>query len=365
MPLNDMNDNRVIVLLTRKMTGEISKMEQQELVKLLAENPESTYYEEFIKELWSKEKDQQHDMQRSYQWHKKRHQEQLDFDKADDEEGVAETKRKKSWLFSRKMIFYSVAASMLCVLVVGVLWSRFIAEKDTGNHTAIVAEKGVRKQWTLPDGTKVWLNADSRLSYNDFNIGKQRLVNLEGEAYFDVTKDKNKPFIIKTDKISISVLGTTFNVKAYPNEQRTEATLLTGAIELSVNDRPKEKIILKPSEKIAVINNGEIINTREKQGNNLVVTISSLSKVHVDDQAYIQETSWIDNKLIFENETIEELLPKLERWYNVTIHVSDPKINHYRYTASIAGENITQLLDAMQLVKPFQYTVEDNEIVIY
>ncbi|MCL4640434.1 MULTISPECIES: FecR family protein [Olivibacter] len=360
-----MNDNRIIVLLTRKMAGEINELEQEELTKLLSESPEAIYYDEFVKELWSQDTVQNSDPQAFYQRHKAKHQHKFDFVAEKDDENSFNTKLEKRWSLRRKWFFYSAAASVISVLLIGFFWRRYSDQDALGNRIEIVAEKGVRKQWILPDGTKVWLNADSRLSYNDFKDARRRLVSLEGEAYFDVAKDRNKPFIIRTEEISIRVLGTAFNVKAYPNEQKTEATLIKGAIELSVNKRPKERIVLKPSEKIAVINSKQAMGARDKQPNSVIVTIGNLSKVHVEDKEYIQETSWIDNKLIFKNETMEELIPKLERWYNVNIQVSAQKVKSYRYTANIAGENITQLLNAMQLIKPFQYKIEDDEIIIY
>ncbi|MEH6306770.1 FecR family protein [Olivibacter sp. CPCC 100613] len=360
-----MNDNRIIVLLTRKMAGEINELEQEELTGLLAENPEALYYEEFVKELWSKSTVYDSAAEAFYLRHKARHQHTFNFNRQDDNENKIDSEREKRQSTKRKWIFYSAAASIMFILFVGFFWNSYMENNIVNEKIEIVAEKGVRKQWVLPDGTKVWLNADSRLSYSDFKNKKLRLVNLEGEAYFDVAKNKNKPFIIKTEKISIRVLGTAFNVKAYPNEQKTEATLIKGAIELSVNERPKERIVLKPSEKIAVVNPEKTVDPKKKQANSLIVTIGSLSRVHMEDREYIQETSWIDNKLIFKNETMEELIPKLERWYNVNIQVNAPKVKTYRYTANIAGENITQLLNAMQLIKSFQYKIEGNEIIIY
>lgn len=359
-----MNDNRIIVLLTRKMAGEINEQEQEELTRLLTENPEAVYYQEFVKELWLSNTADDSTADTLYKRHKARHQHKFDFMERAGDKNIVSIKRQQQQSTKRKWIIYRVAASVLCIFFAGFFW-KHINVGAVDENVEITAEKGVRKQCTLPDGTKVWLNADSRLSYRDFKDTKQRLVNLEGEAYFDVAKNKNKPFIIKTEKISIRVLGTAFNVKAYPNEQKTEATLITGAIELSVNERPKERIVLKPSEKIAVMNSRQTTAPHEKETGPLIVTIESLSKVHVENREYIQETSWIDNKLIFKNETMEELIPKLERWYDVNIQLKAPKVKGYRYTANITDENIAQLLRAMQLIKPFQYKIEDDEIIIY
>ena len=361
-----MNDNRIIVLLTRKIAGEINEIELEELTNLLAENPDALYYEEFVKELWQKNENNDKDLRAFYDRHKTRHLEKLDFNRSAELSMGHSSKREKNSLFRNKTLLYGAVAAVLCIISFSIFFNRYIYEKNSENRIEIVAEKGVRKQLLLPDGTKVWLNADSRLSYNNFTEDtRMRSVNLAGEAYFDVAKDKNRPFIIQTAKISIRVLGTAFNVKAYPNEPKTETTLIRGAIELSVNERPEEKILLKPSEKIAVIDSKMLSAEGEKLPSSLILTIGSLSKIHVDNKEYIQETSWITDKLVFKDETMEELIPKLERWYNVSINLESPKIKRYRYTATITKENINEVLNAMQLIKPFNFKIERNDITIY
>src|SRR5690606_28156633 len=165
---------------------------------------------------------------------------------------------------------------------------------------------------------------------------------------------------------SIRVLGTTFNVKAYPDDPRTEATLISGEIELSVKDRPSEKILMQPNEKVAVVDHpqapGLIGSAEEKR---LTLTIGNLSKVQVADKEYIRETSWINNKLVFKDETLEEIVPKLERWYDVDIALRDPRIKGYRYTATITEEDIGEVLEAMQLIKSFHFKVDSNDVSIY
>lgn len=360
-----MDDNRIIVLLTRKISGEINEVELEELTNLLAENPDAVYYEEFVKELWRENENNDKDVNSFYDKHKTRHLQKLDFETS--AEGAIKHIRRieKNPPFKKKILVYGVVAAILCMMSIGMFFRRYNDIKIAENRIEIIAEKGVRKQLLLPDGTKVWLNADSRLSYNNFSKDtKMRSVNLEGEAYFDVAKDKNRPFIIQTEKISIRVLGTAFNVKAYPNESKTETTLIKGAIELSVNERPEEKILLKPNEKVALIDS-KMFAEGETSTNSLILTIGNLSKIHVDNKEYIQETSWTTDKLVFKDETMEELIPKLERWYNVNINVESRQIKSYRYTATITKENVNQVLNAMQLIKPFNFKAENNEITIY
>ncbi|SEL69715.1 FecR family protein [Parapedobacter koreensis] len=362
-----MDGKRIIVLLARRAAGEISVSESAELDNLLANHPDTVYYEEFVQELW-KAPEQETDVEQFFDWHKQRHGKALFFE---EEEAVAQplsgTSTGAFWrrLGRQQLVLYAL------VLVIGAtgLWL-FIGNKAEvlPDRIEIVAEKGVRKQFQLPDGTKVWLNADSRLWYDSkMQTNGTRAVELQGEGYFDVEKDSKRPFIISTEKISIRVLGTAFNVKAYPDDDKTETTLIRGSIELSVNDRPHEKIVMKPNEKVAISNYTPVDNPDDgDQKSALTLTIGSLSKVQVADGEYIQETSWVDDKLVFRNETLAELVPKIERWYNVNVNVTNPNVMAYRYTSTITEEDdIHQLLEALQFIHSFNYKIENHDVTIY
>lgn len=347
-----MDSKRIIELLARRAAGEISVDELKELDGLLAANPDAVYYDEFVHELW-KAPEQGADTEYFFDRHKQRHSKTLFF-----EEDRARTGKKRLALY--------VSAIAACLIG---LWLLLPHRTESPDMIEVVAEKGVRKQFELPDGTNVWLNSDSRLWYDSkMKTNGKRVVELQGEAYFDVAKDSKRPFAISTDRISIRVLGTSFNVKAYPNDSITETSLITGSIELSVNDRPDEKIVMKPNEKVAITNYLPSAERGQGDGikNALTLTIGNLSKVQVADEEYIQETSWIDDKLVFRNETLEELIPKIERWYNVDIHVENSGVLGYRYTSTITEEDdIHQLLKALQFIHPFHYKIERHDVTIY
>src|SRR5690606_30329184 len=307
-----MDDKRIIVLLARKAAGEISIAERDELIDLLAHHPDAVYYEEFVRELWEASCADD-DTEAYYEWHKFRHGDQLP---VGNRQEIVETTRPVRFTGKRAIVY-------LAMVIAGTLGLWLYIDRTRPAETSMVtisAQKGTRKQFRLPDGTDVWLNADSRLSYNaDMGSGKLRKVQLQGEAYFDVAEDKNRPFSITTDVISIKVLGTAFNVKAYPDDPKTEATLIRGSILLSVNNRPDEKIVMKPNEKVAVVNRSLPAAARlhgSKEGVS-AMTMGNVSKIRVADEEYIEETSWVENKLVFRNETLGELIPKFERWFNV------------------------------------------------
>lgn len=375
-----MNDKRVLELLTRKIAEEISLEELEELNNLFEKNPDIVYYEQYLKEIWQEQDrntlNQDIDIDSQYEKHKLRYDKRLQFSESElvDSEASKET--------NRNPIYFKYVFALGLLIVLGVMFFKWDPNWFSGKDNAIVnrieimTQKGVRKQLVLPDGTKVWLNADSKLSYdNSMNDSDVRSVNLEGEAFFDVIKDIHRPFYIVTKEITIKVLGTAFNVKAYPDEDKTETTLLRGSIELVVNERPKEKFMLKPNEKLAVTKN-KIVEGAEQGivsdsisritlANNITLTIGNLSKINVDNHEYIQETSWVDNKLVFKDETLEEIVPKLERWYDLDIEIADIELKTYRYTGTITKESIDQVLTAMQLIKPFNFKIQNDDVTLY
>ena len=225
---------------------------------------------------------------------------------------------------------------------------------------------GSKSEISLTDGTKIWLNSGSRLTYDDYSGSQTREVFLEGEAFFDVVENKNKPFIVKTTDIYIRVLGTKFNVRSYPDDNVIEATLVSGMIEIEeINPGREQKmnITLRPNQKITFTKKAHMAGvdktSNEKLSAKPVEKISIVKKV---DPEII--TSWKDNKLIFNNEPFKSLLPKLERWYNVEIQLSDTSIYGYRYTGLFEKETVEQALDALKLATPFEYTIYKNKINI-
>jgi transmembrane sensor len=224
----------------------------------------------------------------------------------------------------------------------------------------------------LPDGTKVWLNAGSSLTYDPLYGKNIREVTLSGEAFFDVVKNKEKPFIIHASKINVRVLGTEFNVRAYPTDRTTEASLIRGSIEVTFKDKPSKKIILKPNEKIVVDNDRylkEMLassrpDSREKMHGIPGVDIKKLT--YENKTGIIIETSWVENKLIFQDESFDDLARQLERWYGVSINFSNKELKENRLTGSFKNETVRQALDALKFTASFDYGIDNNNhITIY
>ena len=347
-----MDENRIVELLTRKIAGEASAEELGELVYLLKKYPDAIYYEALLEQVWELgQKDSVSDLNLAFKKHKLKFKDDLKFKKS--ASGI------KSLL--RKPAFFVIA--FVCIITGASFILNRYYQSDAKENIEIVAGSGVRKEIELPDGTLVSLNSESKLSYNpDMLKNEIRNVKLTGEALFNVAPDESHPFIVTTSKIAVKVLGTEFNIREYPGESRSETTLLTGSIELTINDRSDQKFLLKPSEKFALVKKGSAPATSD---NNSVLMIETISPVKLGDKEYIQEISWAEDMLVFENETFEDLIPKLERWYNVKIDLNDSKIKSFRFTGIFIDENVVEALEAMKLVKPFNYKLNENQVKIY
>jgi ferric-dicitrate binding protein FerR (iron transport regulator) len=241
--------------------------------------------------------------------------------------------------------------------------------QDNSASLSLVSTKpGSRSQLQLPDGSRVWLNASSNLTYEK-DFGKDlREVNLVGEAFFDVVKDPSHPFIIHTKVMDVKVLGTEFNVKSYPEDKLSEISLIRGRVELTVKNKNQDKVYLNPNEKIVVPNNvldGETNLVNEKQ-NSQKKEIFSVQQVNYDKvDSTIIETSWVQNKLIFQqNETFREVAVKMERWYGVRIHFENEAVAQSRIFGSFTTETIDQALAALRESSKFNYRINGNEIII-
>jgi len=222
--------------------------------------------------------------------------------------------------------------------------------------------KGDRSRIILTDGTVVWLNADSELQYPEsFDGSRERKVSLSGEAFFEVAPDASKPFLISTARMNIRVLGTSFNVRSYPEDAKHETTLISGAIEVTLKDRPDAKIRLQPNEKLVIPNTLPDTMAADHQP---ALVISQPTYFRDQDSAMI-ETAWVENRLIFQGERFEDLARQMERWYNVEIEFRNKELPGLRFTGMFRNEKLEVALKALQLTEPFNYKILDGHVIIY
>ena len=210
---------------------------------------------------------------------------------------------------------------------------------------------GKTKELQLPDGTSVKLNAGSTFSYPKVFSTKNRLVTLKGEGFFEVAKDANRPFLVHTDKVIIKVLGTAFNVKAYSTDKKIETTLLSGKIQVGLNDKPEKNIVMKPNEKLTLINKGAATEYE----------LEELPDLHKDEVA---EIAWLSNKLVFTNERFDEVSKQIERRFDVKIVFENEALKRERISGVFKDESLEQALSFIKMTTSFKYRRDGGVIFL-
>jgi ferric-dicitrate binding protein FerR (iron transport regulator) len=363
-------------LIARKFSGEATEAELGELEELLRKQPAWQYSYEMLSSWWAlfKNPDAEEDASGSFAHLRELIGAPEVQQPTESPAAVAPWDmpgyRKTSW---KKWL---AAATLAAVIGLGV--ALLLKSRPSGTEIAaatssqqsglseISTRYGSKSKVTLPDGTMVWLNSGSNFTYDNNHFGETgREVTLSGEAFFKVAKDPGHPFVIHAGKIDIRVLGTSFDVKSYPEDATTTATLIQGSIEVSFSDQPQKTVRLTPSEKLVVFNDDEQVlqnlsslKPTGRQGYQITpVTV-------IPSDSTVVETSWVENKLAFRGESFEQLAVQMERWYNVHINFSSSAIKQYRFTGIFTTESLDQALKALQITAPFRYRVEKNEVYI-
>jgi transmembrane sensor len=347
-----MSQERFLQLLGRKMAGEATINDLDELEKLMQENEEWKRLAEqiMINELGITETDE-YEADAAFAAHSVKMQ----------LTGRLPAKTV-SIRRNKNLLKWTMRIAAVLILVVAVADIYIVSRPGKNDKTAVssVATKnGSRTKFVLPDGSQVWLNAGSNLDYNNLNSNKGlREVSLNGEAYFDVVRNAERPFIIHTKKMDIKVLGTSFNVRSYSDEKVTEAALLTGSIEVTLKDRKDQKIVLKPNEKISVANN----ELPDPVGSPQVV-VREIKR----NPTYniIGEIAWTQNKLYFEDKTLEDIGRQLEKWFGKKVTITNESIRSVHYSGNFESETIEEVLSYLKLSRPFNFRIGTDKVVIY
>ena len=253
---------------------------------------------------------------------------------------VHSLKRRKGFLFYLERI---AAILFIPLLFASVLY--YYANKPVRQQKSAYNELdnayGTVSKLTLPDGTKVWLNSGSHFKYPLFFTRGLRKVFLSGEAYFEVAKDKKRPFVVKTCGIDVVATGTIFDVMAYDDDNDISSTLLRGKIYLAKKTGDLHKlrpiVFIKPGQKA-------VLDKEQKK--------ISVLKTDVDEVI-----AWKDGKLIFRNDPMDVVVKKLDRWYNTKIILVDKELKSYRYTATFTGETLPQILELLKHSAPIEYNI--------
>ncbi|MDR2764467.1 MAG: FecR domain-containing protein [Tannerella sp.] len=243
--------------------------------------------------------------------------------------------------------YYAVAAVILVMLVAGYRWLLYPGtfadvENEPVIYNRLITAQGGKGKFTLPDGSLVWLNAESMLVYPEKFEGTERRVQLDGEGYFEVAENREKPFIVQSGNLTVEALGTTFDVSRYPFRHKTEVVLLDGSVRVTSPAIEKD-VVLSPDQML------------ELTGDGTLSVHETTARMHA---------SWIKDKLVFDNDRLSDIILSLEGWYCIDIECPPAFAEDTRMSFTVGAESIEEILRAMSLVIPVAWSITDSVATI-
>ncbi|WP_341843682.1 FecR family protein [Chitinophaga caseinilytica] len=349
---------RIDILLARHMAGEITPAEREELQQLLKGHADTAFVMEVLNAVQTVTTGRDPeladpDVWAERSWSSLEAAMNAPAAPAAPQEAapVAKVRRMRPW-------YYAAAA----VIAVAVALPFLFRDKAAISHAAqrnIVIAKGERTSLSLPDGTKVWVNGGSKLSYGEAFGSSNREVCLEGEACFEVAPDEKRPFVVRTGNMDVRVLGTRFNIKAYPEDGQVQAVLLNGKVKLTLRNTAggqEKDMLLAPGQKVTLGTvAGEGVADRELQ---LPLEVGAVNPADCD------EIAWINDRLVFRDVPFRALARDMERWYDVKIHLEDAALGKELFSGVFDKQDINEALKALQIATPFTYTRNGADVYI-
>ncbi len=253
---------------------------------------------------------------------------------------------RKVHFVSWKPFLRAAAVALMLVLPMAGYWAGTKAVKQSFADISVEAPLGSRTKLYLPDGTLVWLNSGSKLVYSQgFGVDDRKL-EMEGEGYFEVTRNEKLPFKIMTKEVALRVLGTNFNFRNYANDEEVTVNLIEGKVALDNKVKEMEEVYLKPNEKM-VLNKQSGTMTKSS-------TLTSWSN------------AWIDDELLFDDELLEDIAKRLMRSFDVKIEVAD-SLRNSRFNGSfkVQGNTIEEVLSMMASTGKMNYRYENGKYILY
>ena len=248
-------------------------------------------------------------------------------------------------------VYYRVAAILVLLLSVSGIWYFKNREKPLPPPVMVTQHisSGEKATITLPDGTVVRLNSNTELVFPDRFSGDVREVTLRGEAFFEVTKDKKHPFLVKTGELTTRVLGTSFNIKAYENEEEVEVSVATGLVEVSKGETGKESeeeqhVLLNPSQQAVYREDEQNFITRE-------VDIASIAM-------------WKNGILSFNSTPLDQAAKMLERWYGVKVILKNPGLKKCVITGDHKNQGLSSVLHSFRYALGVSYEITKDTVII-
>lgn len=249
-------------------------------------------------------------------------------------------KQARILLFKGVVKKFAKAAGMAAVLLMVVFAGWHVADSRKPEVFKIVSERGQKSSITLPDGSRVWLNSASAISYTSDYNSKERNVFLQGEAYFEVAANPEIPFVVHSQNLAVEALGTKFNVKAYVEDDCIVTTLVQGQVKTTYGNVSE---LLFPAQ----------VSSFEK-------STGQMTKSRVNDTAHM--VPWIRNEILFTESSLSEIAVLLERMYNVTVMFDESDIGNYTYTGLVRNNSLQNVLELISTTSPVDYRMSADTV---
>jgi ferric-dicitrate binding protein FerR (iron transport regulator) len=329
-----MTDQRFTELLGKQLAGDISADESMELKSLLENHAALNKEYQLLQNYLESETEEEANIE-------------VVFDRIKSQiQAPAETRLKV--LKSKRFLWLRIAALVAIVSGAVLLYYREALFSDDSSHLVLVKAQTKAadiRTITLGDGSVVKINAASLFRYPKKFSGNDRNVYLSGEAFFDVKKDPQHPFIVHTEKMDVQVLGTAFNVKNYPDDDFAETTLIRGKVEIALKNGDKQPFTLRPNDKFTLVDGKGLVSQTESGG--------------------VEETAWTSHELVFKNKNFDQVSRLFERHYDIKIYFKDPDLKKMEFTAHFTKENINEALDALKFIENFNYSIKGKNVYIF
>ncbi|MEQ9441319.1 MAG: FecR domain-containing protein [Cyclobacteriaceae bacterium] len=328
-----MADQEIIELLRKHFTNELTDQERTVLEDWRNASAANEYTLHTLKKVWGTSEDatgpEPSDDVIAHLWY----------------EGVEKEKHRHiDWGY-----YLKIAAVILVVLASGIIFYRvsIVSPQASVEPLALIIKdnpSGQKTKVALPDGSVVWLNGASKISYLPNFNDSIRAIELSGEAYFEVAENPEKPFAVKSGNLTTTALGTSFNIRAYPEQENIQVSLLTGKVSVEEADKPQNRALLTPG--------NELQYNRE--------TGEQVRHEFEPDQAI----GWTKGLLVFDHDSYEEFVRKIERWFGVTVRTEGTPPEDWELTTSYQNEALVNILKNIRYGKPFNYELTHDHLTL-
>ena len=323
--------NQIDLIIANFLSGEATPEEADELTHWIEKSPANNRLFEENKRIWEKS---------SFYFPTS----EIVSDREKIKDQIIQQFSKSEKRVGLSVWIYRVAAILALPIMLGIGW--YLGSGRNNAETTmceVTAPKGQISKCILADGTQIWLNAGTTIKYDPSLKGNFREVKLDGEAYFKVSKNKHKPFLVNTKYAKIKVLGTIFNLKAYSSDNKVETTLEEGCVEFSLNGSSAKPVELKPGEQI-------VFNSSENK----------LTKGKVETYLH---TAWKDGKFVFKDADLKTIITELERLYDVRIHLQNDSLLNLHFRGMFEyDQNIFSALETLERTTNMKYRMNGRDI---